>query len=83
MLMFESVGHVTARYWPAMQGASGRFNYMVIQFCLSGSLTIAVTWISRWYFEEPFLRLKDRVDQSPILQEDDSLSQSRIPQLAV
>jgi peptidoglycan/LPS O-acetylase OafA/YrhL len=60
MLIFEVVAHFTLRYWPALQPAAGHFSLMLLQFCVAASLTIAVTYLSRWYFEEPFLRMKGR-----------------------
>jgi peptidoglycan/LPS O-acetylase OafA/YrhL len=59
MLVFEVVGHFMQRYSPGIYPATGRFAPMMIQFCIAGSLTIGLTYLSRWHFEEPFLRLKD------------------------
>jgi peptidoglycan/LPS O-acetylase OafA/YrhL len=60
MLVFEVVARVTLRHWPILQPSAGHFMLMVVQFCFAATLTIAVTYLSRWYFEEPFLRMKDR-----------------------
>jgi len=62
MLIFEFVAQLSARIWPAMRGEMSRFGYVLLQFCISATLTLAVTYLSRLYFEEPFLRLKDRYD---------------------
>ncbi|HEY2914606.1 MAG TPA: acyltransferase, partial [Candidatus Angelobacter sp.] len=65
MLIFEIVEHFTSRYLPSLQPRAGHFNLIALQFCIAGSLTIALTYISRWYFEEPFLRMKDGAKQTP------------------
>jgi hypothetical protein len=51
MLIFEIVEHFTSRYLPSLQPRAGHFNLIALQFCISGSLTIALAIISRWYFE--------------------------------
>ena len=60
MLIFEMVAHLTRRFWPDLLPSAGHFRLMLLQFCVAGPLTIAICYISRWYFEEPFLKLKDR-----------------------
>jgi len=64
MLIFEMVAHFTSRYWPSLLPSSGHFTLMLLQFCAAGSLTVGVASLSRRYFEEPFLKLKDRVRQA-------------------
>ena len=60
MLIFEMVAHFTLLYRPDLLPSAGHFRLMLLQFCVAGSLTIAICYVSRWYFEEPFLKLKDR-----------------------
>lgn len=60
MLVFEVVVHFLGRIWPGLPPAEGRFGVMTLRFCISGSLTLGLMSISRRYFEEPFLALKDR-----------------------
>lgn len=67
MLVFGAVVHFMARHWPTLGDATGRFNVMVLQFCVTGAFTLALTYISRWYFEERFLRLKDPRQPMPIM----------------
>jgi peptidoglycan/LPS O-acetylase OafA/YrhL len=66
MLIFEVVAHFTLRCFPSLQPVAGNFDLMVLQFCVAGSLTIAIAYASRWYFEERFLRMKDRVEHQAI-----------------
>jgi len=54
------VGHFMQRFWPRMYPAAGNFAVMAVQFSVAVTLTLALTYISRWYFEEGFLRLKNR-----------------------
>jgi peptidoglycan/LPS O-acetylase OafA/YrhL len=60
MLVFEVVAHFMQRLWPSMYLVTGRFGVMMLQFFLGGAATITITYLSRCYFEEPFLRLKER-----------------------
>lgn len=66
MLVFEVVAHFTFRHWPALQASAGKFMLIVGQFLVAAPLTIAITYLSRWYFEEPFLRMKDRASGKDI-----------------
>jgi len=38
----------------------GHFAFMVLRFCAGGGATVGIAYLSRWYFEEPFLRLKEK-----------------------
>jgi peptidoglycan/LPS O-acetylase OafA/YrhL len=62
MLIFELVFHCTKLYWPALLPAVGRLDTIALQFGVAGFLTIVLASLSRRYFEEPFLRLKDQWD---------------------
>lgn len=60
MLVFEIVVGLMRRRWPDLPPASGHFGVMVLQFGIAGGCTVVLTYLSRMYFEEWFLRLKDR-----------------------
>lgn len=66
MLVFEVVLHYTNLYWPEFVPSAGRFGAIAMQFCIAGSLTIGIAYFSRRFFEEPFLRLKDRLDANKL-----------------
>ena len=53
---------VTDRFLPAIErmAAQGHFSMMVLRFLLSASIATLMAYLSRRYFEERFLRLKDR-----------------------
>jgi peptidoglycan/LPS O-acetylase OafA/YrhL len=61
MLVFDLQDHFVARYFPSLASPSGHFGEMVLLFTIATSFTVAVASLSRWYFEEPFLRMKRRV----------------------
>lgn len=59
MLMFD----FEDRWLPASisnwADSSWRFEFMLLHFCLGAGLTVGLAYLSRRYFEEFFLRLKD------------------------
>jgi peptidoglycan/LPS O-acetylase OafA/YrhL len=61
MLAFDFTDHLIAQYFPdPMAAVRSSFSLMCLRFVVAGSLAIGVAKLSREYFEEPFLRLKDR-----------------------
>jgi peptidoglycan/LPS O-acetylase OafA/YrhL len=58
MLVFDLEDYVLKRFFPNLPAPRGRFDVMVVLFTVAGGFTVAVAYLSRWYFEEPFLRLK-------------------------
>jgi peptidoglycan/LPS O-acetylase OafA/YrhL len=58
MLVFETVDHFVTLLRPDLAASSGHFGLMVLRFCFGTSLTVVVAYLSRWYFEEFFLKLK-------------------------
>jgi peptidoglycan/LPS O-acetylase OafA/YrhL len=62
MLVFEFLDHL----WGAQHAAArekGHIGFMLLRFAVGGALTVAIAYLSRWYFEQPFLRLKQRERQ--------------------
>jgi peptidoglycan/LPS O-acetylase OafA/YrhL len=60
MLVFEFVVHFLGRLWPGLPAAEGHFAVMMLRFGISVSFTLGLMSLSRRYFEEPFLALKER-----------------------
>lgn len=58
MLIFEAYDGVARRYWPALFSFTGHFQLLAIRFVAGAMVAIAFAYVSRRYFEEPFLRLK-------------------------
>jgi peptidoglycan/LPS O-acetylase OafA/YrhL len=62
MLIFDLEDHVLTRVFPNLSAGGGHFAVMVLRFSIAGGFTVAIAYLSRWYFEEPFLRMKGRFD---------------------
>jgi len=60
MLTFDLEDYFLGRFFPSLSAAGGHFGAMVLLFSIAAGFTVAVAYLSRWYFEEPFLRLKRR-----------------------
>ena len=65
ILAFDVFDHFAPRVWPALAHGAGHFSIMAFRFVIVASVAIAVSYLSRHYYEEPFLRLKDRFDATP------------------
>lgn len=61
LLCFDLYDHFSSRFLPSAENATGHFGLMAFRFGLSATLAVAIAILSRRYFEEPFLRLKDRL----------------------
>jgi peptidoglycan/LPS O-acetylase OafA/YrhL len=62
MLVFDLEDHFIGRWFPSLSSPSGHFGEMVLLFTIATAFTVAVATLSRWYFEEPFLRMKGRFE---------------------
>jgi len=60
MLVFDAQDHLVGRLFPNLSAVGGHFGLMVLFFISASGFTVAVAYLSRWYFEETFLRLKRR-----------------------
>jgi peptidoglycan/LPS O-acetylase OafA/YrhL len=65
MLVFDLEDHFIGKWFPSLSRPSGHFGEMVFLFAIAVAFTVAVASFSRWYFEEPFLRLKGRFERPP------------------
>jgi len=61
LLVFRIYDKLCRNYWPWLQPTAGHFGLVVLRFVLAGGAAVGVAYLSRKYFEERFLRLKDRV----------------------
>jgi peptidoglycan/LPS O-acetylase OafA/YrhL len=64
MLVFDLEDHFVAKWCPSLSSPAGHFGQMVFLFVIAAIVTVAVASLSRWYFEEPFLRMKGRFERS-------------------
>lgn len=62
LLAFRMYDRLGRRFWPTLLPGKGQFSLIVLRFVLAGGAAILVAFLSRKYFEEPFLRLKDRLE---------------------
>jgi len=73
MLAFDFVNHWIVRFAPdAFAHLASRFDVVVLRFVVSSALAVLAAFLSRRYFEEKFLRLKDRWTRSVPLSQRNS-----------
>lgn len=60
MLVFNLFDNLQHQFFPLAPSFKGDFGVMTVRFVFCGSTAIFLAFMSRRYFEEPFLRLKDR-----------------------
>jgi hypothetical protein len=53
------------RYWPGLIPSSDHFELVLLKFALAGGFAVGVAYLSRKYFEERFLQLKNRLAPHP------------------
>jgi peptidoglycan/LPS O-acetylase OafA/YrhL len=61
LLIFSFYDTLCAKIWPTLLPTNGRFGLIVVRFAFAGGLAVGASYLSRRYFEEKFLRLKDRI----------------------
>ena len=62
MLIFDLEDSAVVRFFPSLSVPHGHFGVMVLLFVMATGIVVAIAYLSRWYFEEPFLRLKRRFE---------------------
>jgi len=71
------------RYLPQLTPSNGHFELVLLRFTLGGGGAIAIAYLSRRYFEERFLRLKDSfVPKAPGPEEETTVSLRETTQAA-
>jgi len=60
LLVFRMYDKLCRNFWPWLQPTPGHFGLVVLRFFLAGGAAVGVAYLSRKYFEERFLRLKDQ-----------------------
>jgi len=61
MLIFNLFDNLQIDLFPHAPSFRGHFGIMVVRFVICATIAIGLAMLSRRYFEEPFLRLKDRI----------------------
>lgn len=59
-LFFAGYDAIVRKYWPSAHLAGGNMERLVLRFICAAGLATLSAFLSRRYFEEPFLRLKNR-----------------------
>ena len=64
-MIFRVYDKVTGRFWPWLQPSVGHFGLIVLRFAVVSATAIGLAYISREYYEEWFLRRKERIPAQP------------------
>lgn len=60
LLCFRFYDRLCQYFWPSLQPTASHFGLMVLRLSLAGGVAIGISYLSRKYFEERFLLLKER-----------------------
>ena len=60
-MLFRLYDHLMGTFWPALQPSVRNFSSIVLRFAVVSVAAVGLSYVSRKYYEEWFLRLKDRV----------------------
>jgi peptidoglycan/LPS O-acetylase OafA/YrhL len=70
LMIFHGYDRLAQMFWPGLQPSVGHFDLIVLRFAIGSVAAIGLAYISRKYYEEWFLQLKDRVapqfEQAPM-----------------
>jgi peptidoglycan/LPS O-acetylase OafA/YrhL len=64
MMIFNCFDALQHRFFPDVPSFKGHFAVMLVRFLVAGSLSVVVAALSRRYFEQPFLNLKNGLTSS-------------------
>ena len=68
LLAFRIYDSIFRRFAPGLLPTSGHFELVLLKFLLAGAAAVAFSYLSRRFYEERFLRMKDSlVPQAPAL----------------
>jgi len=66
LLAFRIYDRIFRHYWPGLTPSNGHFELVLLRFAVGGGAAIGAAYLSRRFYEERFLRLKDSlVPDSP------------------
>jgi peptidoglycan/LPS O-acetylase OafA/YrhL len=60
MLFFYGYDQISRRFFPTLVAANGHFGRVVLQFVCAGGLSVLAAKLFRQYFEEHFLKFKEK-----------------------
>jgi peptidoglycan/LPS O-acetylase OafA/YrhL len=64
-MVFRLYDKVTGRFWPWLQPSVGHFGLIVLRFAVVSAVAVGLSYLSREYYEEWFLRRKERIAPQP------------------
>jgi len=64
-MIFRIYDKVTRIFWPWLQPSVGHFGLIVLRFAVVSAAAVGLSFISRKYYEEWFLQLKERIAAQP------------------
>ena len=59
-MLFRLYGKLAYLHWPWLQPSVGHFDLILLRFAVVGAVSIGLSYLSRKYYEEWFLQLKER-----------------------
>ncbi|MGO9405441.1 MAG: acyltransferase family protein [Terriglobales bacterium] len=65
LMIFHVYDKVTRTFWPWLQPSVGHFDLIVLRFAVGGAVAVGLAYLSRKYYEEWFLQLKERIAPQP------------------
>jgi len=65
-MIFRIYDKVTRIFWPWLQPSGGHFGLIVLRFAVVSATAIGLAYLSREYYEEWFLRRKERIAPQPV-----------------
>jgi peptidoglycan/LPS O-acetylase OafA/YrhL len=65
LLAFHIYDRICRAYLPQLLPSSGHFGLVLLRFALAGSAAVIAAYLSRQFFEERFLRMKDSLVPPP------------------
>ena len=65
IMVFRIYDKITRIFWPLLQPSEGHLGLIVLRFVVVGGTAVGLSYISRRYYEEWFLRRKDRLASRP------------------
>lgn len=66
LMIFHLYDQLARMFWPWLQPSARHFALIVVRFAVGSASAIGLAFISRKYYEEWFLQLKERVAPQPV-----------------
>jgi peptidoglycan/LPS O-acetylase OafA/YrhL len=65
LMIFHLYDKLTRMFWPWLQPSAEHFDLIVLRFAVGSAAAVGLAFISRKYYEEWFLQLKERIPLKP------------------